>query len=453
MPGASDRASSAPLRRAPVHPEGGQISRLALFPQSTSAHSHNWLNCSHTRDSDTSRTRRDCSHTRNLPSQHGQPLPLVPSCGDFPHSHLQLCGIDIVALFVRYILRNTIIHNTPIHMTKTASIGIDLGHSSVKISVKSGAKSPLVGAAEIFPTVVRNWIPITNEETARKAQVDTVEVNGKKFFVGVTAQRQGQADSFSGQTRNWIETEQHDALLVSAWERANRILGKNELEHPEHVALVLGLPASYYAEQRDTLRSRANALLQPLVKPHQELKIYVESQSRAPLLCVVFDSNGVETGVGGEDETWGVVEIGQFTTDFTLHDRGQEVDSAATSARGAQMVYDRISAALKQKGYVADFETISSAIQTRKIKVFGKEEDVSDIISPALSEFSTYIDEEVATRFGDKAQRMDGIIVAGGGAYIVGQNVKAKYPNAIIPTNPRFAVAEGYSRFGLLTIC
>ena len=143
----------------------------------------------------------------------------------------------------------------------------------------------------------------------------------------------------------------------------------------------------------------------------------------------------------------------QFTTDFTLHDRGQEVDSAATSARGAQMVYDRIAAALKQKGFVADFETISSAIQSRKIKVFGKEQDVSEIVTPALTEFSTYIDEEVATRFGDKAQRMDGIIVAGGGAYIVGQNVKARYPNAIIPPNPRFAVAEGYSRFGLLTIC
>ena len=338
-------------------------------------------------------------------------------------------------------------------MTYTASIGIDLGHSSVKLSVKSPEKSPLVGAAEIFPTVVRNWVPIANEETARKASIDTVEVNGKKFFVGITAQRQGQADSFSGQSRNWIETEQHDALLVSAWDRANRILAKNDMPEPERIAIVLGLPASYYAEQRDTLRQRASALLQPLVKPNQELQIYVESQSRAPLLCVVFDSNGVETGRAGEDEAWGVVEIGQFTTDFTLHDRGQEVDSAATSARGAQMVYDRIAASLKAKNYVSDFETISSAIQSRKIKVFGKEVDVSDLITPALQEFTTYIEEEVATRVGEKAQRMDGIIVAGGGAYIVGQHLKAKYPNAVIPTNPRFAVAEGYSRFGLLTIC
>lgn len=337
-------------------------------------------------------------------------------------------------------------------MNQSVSLGIDVGHSSVKISIKSGKKVPLVGASEIFPTVVRNWTSIANEETARKALADTVEVNGKKFFVGVTAQRQGQAETFSGQSRNWIETEQHDALLVSAWNRACAVLAKNEMPYPDRISLVLGLPASYYAEQRDTLRDRAIALLQRLVKPHQDLQIYIESQSRAPLLCVVFDSYGVETGHAGEDESWGVVEIGQFTTDFTLHDRGQEVDSAASSARGTHMVYDRIAAALKQNNYVADFETISTAIQSRKIKVYGKETDVSDLVMPAISEFTNYILDEVATRFGEKAQRMDGIIVAGGGAYIVGQDIKAKYPNAIIPTNPRFAVAEGYSRFGLLTL-
>ena len=156
-------------------------------------------------------------------------------------------------------------------MTNFASIGIDLGHSSVKTSIKSGNKTPLIGAAEIIPTVVRNWTQIANEETARKALADTVEVNGKKYFVGVTAQRQGQADSFSGQSRNWIETEQHDALLVSAWNRANAVLAKNEMADPERISLVLGLPASYYAEQRDILRDRANTVHQRLVKPHQDL--------------------------------------------------------------------------------------------------------------------------------------------------------------------------------------
>ena len=304
----------------------------------------------------------------------------------------------------------------------------------------------------IFPTVVLNWSNIANEETAKKAQGDTVEVNGRKFFIGQTAALQGQAENFSGQNRNWVETDQHDALLVGAWTRAMSILANNGMQSTDQLALVLGLPASYYVAQRGALRARAHALLSRLLLPHQTLKVYIESQSRAPLLCVAFDAFGNETGHAGDNESWGVVEIGQFTTDFSLWDRGQEVDSAASSAGGVHMVYDKLATAFKQQGYLTDFVTISTAIKTKKLKVFGKETDVSNIVSPAVSEFSSYIQEEVSKRFGEKAQRMDGLIVAGGGAYIVGAEIKAKYPNAIVPANPRFVVVEGFARFGLLTL-
>ena len=148
-------------------------------------------------------------------------------------------------------------------MKNTISIGIDLGHSSVKTAIKSGNKMPVIGGYTIFPTVVRGWTPIANEETARRAEADTVEVNGKKFFVGETAQRQSQAETFTGQNRNWIATEQHDALMASAWNRAMGVLAKpeNNMAEPEQISLVLGLPASYYAEQRDALLSRARGLL------------------------------------------------------------------------------------------------------------------------------------------------------------------------------------------------
>lgn len=336
-------------------------------------------------------------------------------------------------------------------MNTSASIGIDLGHSSVKLSVKSGP-TPLTGGVDIFPTVVRPWSQIANEDTARKALADTVTVNGRKFFIGVTAIRQGQAESFTGQSRNWIETDQHDALLVGAWIRANKILEVNNMQDPDTVTLVLGLPASYYMEQRGPLRARAKSLIEPLLKPSQTLRVFIESQSRAPLLCIAVDSAGKSTNRAGDDESWGVVEIGHFTTDFTFHDHGQEVDGAASSASGAHVVYDKIVNHFKQSGYLSDFETVTTAIKTKSIKVYGKQVDVSAIVDEATTEFSSYILEEVGSRFGDKAQRMDGLIVAGGGAYIVGADIMKTYPNAAISKNARFVVAEGYARFGLLSM-
>jgi plasmid segregation protein ParM len=332
-----------------------------------------------------------------------------------------------------------------------AAIGIDLGHSSVKIAVKS-TNGPLKEATEIFPTVVRNWSYIADTATAKKTEADTVEVEDRKFFVGVTAVRQGQADTFTGQNRNWVNTIQHDALLAGAWQRALNILHKNDQPDPQRIVLVLGLPASYYLEQRKYIRTRADQIIRPRLKVGQTLEIFVQSQSRAPFACVSIDGAGHPTGVGGDTESWGVVEIGHFTTDFTFHDRGQEVESAASSASGAHLVYDNIAANFKQRGYLSDFESVTDAIQRKHIKVYGKDVDVSDTVNAAISQFSTYILDEVTTRFGEKAQRMDGIIVAGGGAAIVGKDIQDRFPNAIIPDAARYAVAEGYSRIGLLRL-
>ena len=161
-----------------------------------------------------------------------------------------------------------------------------------------------------MPTAVRSWTSIANEETGKKAEADTVEVNGRKFFIGTTAALQGQAENFSGQNRNWIETDQHDGLPVGAWHRANKILAKNSMPKPDVIFLILGLLASYHTEQRGPLRARAIALITQLLQPHQSRNVYIESQSRAPLLCVAFDGHENETGRAGDDDSWSVVEIG-----------------------------------------------------------------------------------------------------------------------------------------------
>jgi plasmid segregation protein ParM len=155
-------------------------------------------------------------------------------------------------------------------------------------------------------------------------------VNNRKFYIGVTGLRQCQAESFTGQTRNRIETDQHDALLVGAWISANKIIETNGLHPPQTLTLVLGLPAFHYIEQRSALRARVKALIEPLLLADQTQRVFIESQFRVPLLFISVDSNGNPTDSAGNNEAWGVTEIGHFTTDFTFHDQGQEVDRAAS---------------------------------------------------------------------------------------------------------------------------
>ena len=334
---------------------------------------------------------------------------------------------------------------------KVVSIGADIGHSSVKVSVAcptvfSGARTAK------FETVVMNWFQISNPETARLAEVDTVSIANQKFFIGKTALLQSQAEDFSGQDRDWTETKQHDALIMGAWQRAQTILAENDVLFPEKIVFVLGLPASSLKSHKQGLIDRAHKMISPRLGPNQILEVLVQSQSAAPLYELAIDANGNETGVVSDDDSYGVVEIGHFTTDFMFQDRGAEIEHASSSVPGVTMIYERVKNSLKQAGYIHDIETLFKAVSTKSITVYGKPVPVNNIVDPAITQFSNTICDEVNRRFGSAAQRMSGIVLAGGGAEIqeISTVISARYPNAAIPSNPRYSVSNGLCRFGLM---
>ena len=63
------------------------------------------------------------------------------------------------------------------------AIGLDVGHSAVKISVD--------GAKLIFPTAIIPAFVLHDEVAAMRAKRDTVKVESQTFFVGETAIAQG----------------------------------------------------------------------------------------------------------------------------------------------------------------------------------------------------------------------------------------------------------------------
>ncbi len=334
---------------------------------------------------------------------------------------------------------------------KVVSIGADIGHSSVKVSV--ACPSVFAGAVTTkFETVVMNWFQISNPDTAKLAIEDTVSIANQQFFIGRTALLQSQAEDFSGQDRDWTETKQHDALIMGAWQRAQKILADKEILVPEKIVFVLGLPASSLKSHRQGLIERTQKMLSPRLGPNQNLTILVQSQSAAPLLELAIDEAGNGTGVICDEDSYGVVEIGHFTTDFMFQDRGAEIEHASSSVPGVTMIYERVKTALKQMGYIHDIETLFKAISTKSITVYGKPVPVNNVVDPAITQFSNTICDEVSRRFGAAAQRMSGIVLAGGGAGIpeIVTAISSRYPNAIIPTNPRYSVSNGLCRFGLM---
>lgn len=319
--------------------------------------------------------------------------------------------------------------------------GLDVGHSAVKAAF---VKTPPGGYGNglitnlIFPSVVAPAITISDDVEARRAEAETVEVHGRKFFVGETALIQGGAQVSRGLSEDWIDTPEHSALILGAIKKA-RAMGCADFE-----MLVLGLPSNLYARQREGLRNIASDLL-----PGVEVKVI--PQPMGAYQFDMFNEHGqLHAGRKMAAESWGVVEIGHFSTDFLLMLNGRFVEKASGSCSGARVVAEQLQRIVaSQLGITATLEECEEALATRCITIFGKTTDVSVQVGIAVEQLITEVVDNAKRILEQHARRLNGIIVAGGGAPLCREALADLWPHTRMAASPRLAVSEGMRRFGL----
>lgn len=334
--------------------------------------------------------------------------------------------------------------NTSKSLAGQASFGIDIGHSSTKIVVAM-LDNPTKRDHSVISTVVIPAMRITDENTAKLAARETVTLDGSSYFFGETAVLQGNATVFSGQERDWVATKTHDVLLIGAWKKAMGLIKCR----PKSVNLVLGLPMAFYSAQKKALKARAEELLTPYLLQGQTVRILLRPQSLAPLINLQHLNDGrPNPKYDVAEESWAVIDVGHYTTDFAILLRTQIRDVAGDSISGVSIVYSAVTAEFQDKGYPVVLESIVEAINTKKIRHYGII-DVSEIVDVATQPLRQVIVDRAKTLFGDVAGRLNGVIVAGGGATLVFDAVKETFGNAILDASPRLSVAEGMCRWGL----
>lgn len=328
------------------------------------------------------------------------------------------------------------------------SIAIDGGHSMFKV------RASLMTSAEQrisfqIPTVVIPAFTITNEETRLKAEKECVEMDGKHYFFGETAMRQGRADVFTGQNQEWIQSTQHDVLVLGAWKKVMEVTRSQA----SRIHLVMGLPAKFLGSQKEILLQRIHNLLMPRLLPGQTLKVLVQSQADAPLQFLAISKNGRPNPSRNLDhESWAVIEIGHFTTDFALSEYGNMIEYAAVSCPGMHMVYEAIATALVKEKMPSTVAVIDKVVRDREILWNGEMKDMSNIIAAASSGFEALVLDHADRIFGQQAGMLNGIIVGGGGAALIFEKIRHKFPSAELGDEPRMMVAEGFCRLGLFSL-
>ena len=316
--------------------------------------------------------------------------------------------------------------------TANSVIGLDIGHSAVKIACYSQDEKE---RHLLFPSIAVPAFTISDDGEARRAARETVMVGNRGYFFGETARTQG--GTSTGLSEDWVDTPEHMALLKGALKRI-----QDEVGLPENAMLVMGLPTHLFSRQRERLKQLSG-------EAHKG-EIKVVPQPFAPFQMMMLDRLGNPSPVRSMmEESWGVIEVGYYSTDFMLMQRGRWVEKASGSCAGVRVAADHLARMLAEKGLTVDLPECEEALQTRRILDFGRKTEVGHEVDQSVALVVTEVIDTATRLMEPYVRKLDGVLLAGGGAPIVHPHIQTKWPHAYLADKPRLAVAEGMRRFGM----
>ncbi len=312
----------------------------------------------------------------------------------------------------------------------------------------SHTKSATDGRRAIFPSVL-------GEVQQSHLDLDLAERNGYQqietedgvWFVGDAALEQS-AQQTRRQDRGWIETPEYKALILTALTELTGATGAT-------VELVTGLPVGYYADRAklaDRLKG-AHLVKRAGRRRGQRIEIaqvVVLPQGLAAVLSEALDDRGKVRSGPVSQGTVGLLDIGGHTVNIATFQELREIARQTASIDAGMWgplteIGKRINAAYP--GQELRGHAIVEAVKSGHIKHYGEPQDVSGIAQNVLRPFARRILAEASQVWGSAAQ-LDMLLIAGGGAEVVGPALEAEYPHARIVANPQWANVEGYLKFG-----
>ncbi len=332
-------------------------------------------------------------------------------------------------------------------MDDVSVIGLDIGHSAVKMTFDT----PNGVRRAIFPSLACPAVTINNPVEAERAKAETVEVRGRSYFVGDTARIQAQAELPSGLTEGWIESPEHAALV----KMAQRLV--DEAGTGAQRLWIVGLPVGQFARDRQRLAG----IMVELLTPQDRVKVL--QQPDAAYFQHIYTREGLpKPDVKPEEESWGVVDIGYYTTDFVLYEQGRYVESASGRYAGVREIAESVKRSLEEMGIQRTLVDVERALTRGQILHRGQAVDISRYIEQAVSNMFARVLDESARLLGRRIDAINGILVAGGSAEMLAREMVRTWPHTMVAKDdevpedpaghklygPRFAISEGYYRYG-----
>jgi len=150
-----------------------------------------------------------------------------------------------------------------------------------------------------------------------------------------------------------------------------------------------------------------------------------------------------------------IVDIGGRTTDIVLVLDGASLDQrrSGTENIGALDVYSSLSASIRERFSTRDtypMKILDEAVRKKTIKLWGKNQDISDLVNRAIDEQRGKLMREIERRLGG-ASDVERVVFVGGGSSLF-RGISSMFPNGVEVESPELSNARGlykYTRYFL----
>ena len=319
------------------------------------------------------------------------------------------------------------------------NVGIDIGYSSVKA---------VAGSHRLvtFPSVVGTPDRARFAVSSADGHIILDLPGDGVFLIGEGAVAQSRFVD-RREDRGWIASSAYRRLMLA---------GFTELTAATWCELVVvtGLPVAFYSADKDALRDRflghhRVAREGRRAQTFQVSECRVIPQPFGTLLAEALNDHGKIVNHDLATGAVGVIDVGGKTTNLLSVNRLAEIGRETASINLG--VWD-VARAVREylTNHCPDLELrdhqVIDAIVKRCVKYFGAPVDLGNVIDAMLEPMGDQVIAQV-TQLWNGAARLEAILVAGGGALLLGPYLTRAFPHLRVVDNPVFANALGYWRF------
>lgn len=318
------------------------------------------------------------------------------------------------------------------------NIGVNVGYSHAKFVAEK--RRALFASVVGTPEVARFSVMGGSNGSIMLAEPDRVQVGAGAVSQSRFLRRR--------EDRGWIHSEEWYTLFLAGYSQVAAA------PFDPAVRVVTGLPVAFYddgRELRDRLLGRHRVQLDGAgAQSFEVTDCRVIPEPFGTLLAVCLDDRGTivdkELAMGAV----GVIDVGGKTTNLLSVNRlaeiGRETASVSVGAWDAvRGVRAWLGVHCPNRDY-RDHE-VMEAIIAGETRYYGERVDLSEPVREVLEPLAEQVVAE-ASQLWNGAAALDAILVGGGGALLVGNQIRLHFRHARIVDDPVFANALGFWRFG-----